>query len=249
MGFEPQFNTWTSYHLHTQQLLYALASTDYRLKPYDKHAKKYKTIKPIPPISGHGSVMRRVVVTGLGAITPLGVGARRSWRRLIAAESGIVDVSTTESYHADAERWKGLTSSIAGLVPTGKPGREAGLWSPSDWLDTTEQRRMSNFTQYAIAATEMALTEAAWKPSTPPDLEATGVCLGSGIGNLDDIYSTSLAFEKDVSLPHSSFFKQAKNEASEREHTKLRSIGRVTRKFLLCSSPRSSSTWPPATSP
>jgi 3-oxoacyl-[acyl-carrier-protein] synthase II len=57
---------------------------------------------------------------------------------------------------------------------------------------------MSLFTQYAIAATEMALRDAGWQPTNPADLEATGVCMGSGIGNLDDFYATSVAYEQDV---------------------------------------------------
>ncbi|KAK7742092.1 Mitochondrial beta-keto-acyl synthase [Cytospora paraplurivora] len=137
--------------------------------------------------------MRRVVVTGLGAITPLGVGARSTWKRLLAGESGLVDVTSTEP----RAQWKGLTSSVAGLVPSGKAGRAEGRWDPADWLDTTEQRRMSRFAQYAVAATEMAIADAGWRPSSQADLEATGVCLGSGIGNLDELYSTSIAFEKD----------------------------------------------------
>lgn len=140
--------------------------------------------------------MRRVVVTGLGAITPLGVGARSTWKRLVAGESGLVDITSTEP----RAQWKGLTSSVAGLVPSGKAGKAEGRWDPADWLDTTEQRRMSKFAQYAVAATEMAIADAGWRPSSQADLEATGVCLGSGIGNLDELYSTSIAFEKDVSL-------------------------------------------------
>lgn len=139
--------------------------------------------------------MRRVVVTGLGAITPLGVGARRTWQRLLAGESGLIDVSTLEP----RAQWQGLTSSVAGVVPNGEAGKTAGLWHASDWLDASEQRRMSRFAQYAMAAAEMALADAGWKPTKQSQLEATGVCLGSGIGNLEELYSTSLAFEKDVS--------------------------------------------------
>ncbi|KAJ4391235.1 Mitochondrial beta-keto-acyl synthase [Gnomoniopsis smithogilvyi] len=137
--------------------------------------------------------MRRVVVTGLGAITPLGVGARKTWSRLLAGESGLVDISSLEP----KTQWKGLTSTVAGIVPSGHAGRAEGQWHPSDWLDGSEQRRMSKFTQYAIAATEMALADAGWKPTSQADLEATGVCLGSGIGNLEELYSTSIAFEQD----------------------------------------------------
>ena len=140
--------------------------------------------------------MRRVVVTGLGAISPLGVGAQRTWQRLLAGRSGIIDVSAFEPQ----SRWKGLPSTVAGVVPSGSTGKTDGRWDASDWLDVGEQRRMSRFAQYAVAATRMALDHAGWDPSSQADLEATGVCLGSGIGNLDEMYSTSVTFDKDVSL-------------------------------------------------
>lgn len=139
--------------------------------------------------------MRRVVVTGLGAITPLGVGARLSWWRLLAGDSGIVSVAGLEPH----EQWRILPSTVAGVVPKG--GKGEGQWRPDDWLAPAEQRRTSTFTQYAMAAAAEALKDAEWEPRKQQELEATGVCLGSGIGNLDDIYSTSIAFERDVSLP------------------------------------------------
>jgi 3-oxoacyl-[acyl-carrier-protein] synthase II len=137
--------------------------------------------------------MRRVVVTGLGAITPLGVGIRRTWNRLLASESGIVSVANFEP----AARWRELPSTVAGIVPRGS--KDDGKWQASDWLEKGEERRMAQFTQYAIAATEMALGDAGWKPHTQEDKEATGVCLGSGIGNLEELYNTSLAYDKAVS--------------------------------------------------
>lgn len=136
--------------------------------------------------------MRRVVVTGLGAVTPLGVGVQRAWTRLIAGDCGITSVASL----TPQDRWKELTSRIAGVVP--KNG-EKGSWNPSDWVVNAEQRRMSLFTQYAIAATEMALRDSGWHATKPEDQENTGVCLGSGIGNLDEIYNTSLEYDKGVS--------------------------------------------------
>lgn len=135
--------------------------------------------------------MRRVVVTGLGAITPLGVGVKRTWTRLLNGECGIVSVADLEPQ----TRWKELTSTVSGLVPSGDG---EGQWRASDWLSANEQRRMSKFTQYAIAASDMALKDAGWEPKSEEQLEATGVCLGSGIGNLDEIYDTSLVHHKDV---------------------------------------------------
>ncbi|KAF4121200.1 3-oxoacyl-[acyl-carrier-protein] synthase II [Geosmithia morbida] len=151
--------------------------------------------------------MRRVVVTGLGAVTPLGVGIRRSWTRLLAGDSGIVSVADRQP----SDRWGELTSTVAGIVPAARrhdrggqvaeeeaeeeeeEGGESGLWDPTRWLGPTELRRMSTFTQYAIAASEMALVDAGLEDASERERENTGVCLGSGIGNLDEMYETSLA--------------------------------------------------------
>ncbi|EPE33089.1 Thiolase-like protein [Glarea lozoyensis ATCC 20868] len=135
--------------------------------------------------------MRRVVVTGLGAITPLGVGVRQTWTRLIAGHSGIVSVADLEPQ----ERWQPLPSTIAGTIP-GNGNKDEYRWQVLDWLSKGEERRMAKFSQYAIAATEMALQDADWRPATEAQKESTGVCLGSGIGNLEELYDTSIAYEK-----------------------------------------------------
>ncbi|KUJ19168.1 3-oxoacyl-synth [Mollisia scopiformis] len=134
--------------------------------------------------------MRRVVVTGLGAITPLGVGIRRTWSRLLAGESGIVSIAQ----YTPAPQWRELPSTVAGIVPEGS--KDEGRWQASDWLDKGDERRMAKFTQYAIAATDMALDDAGWRPNTQAEQESTGVCLGSGIGNLEELYKTSVAYDK-----------------------------------------------------
>lgn len=164
--------------------------------------------------------MRRVVVTGLGAITPLGVGVRRTWQRLLASESGLVSVADRGGDAREQAQWRDLTSTVAGVVPitTESPtlppsssdaaAEEDGtVWRPSDWLDASAQRRMSTFTQYAMAAAEMALRDAGWTPTSAEQQEMTGVCLGSGIGNLDDFYATSVAFHEGVRRPP--FFSRA----------------------------------------
>lgn len=137
--------------------------------------------------------MRRVVVTGLGAITPLGVGIRQTWKRLLASESGLASVAHLEP----APRWRELPSTVAGIVPQGS--KAEGKWQASDWLEKGDERRMAKFTQYAIAATEMALVDAGWRPHTQVQRETAGVCLGSGIGNLEELYNTSIAYDKAVS--------------------------------------------------
>ncbi|KAK1448516.1 3-oxoacyl-(acyl-carrier-protein) synthase 2, partial [Colletotrichum cuscutae] len=149
-------------------------------------SKRHTDIDP-----GYGTrVMRRVVVTGLGAISPFGVGVRTTWKRLLAGESAITSVADFEP----RSRWKDLTSTVAGVVPSHGSGPDQ--WRPGDWLDATEQRRMSKFAQYAVACADMAMKDAGWNPQSQEDKEATGVCLGSGIGNLEEIYETSLAFNQ-----------------------------------------------------
>jgi 3-oxoacyl-[acyl-carrier-protein] synthase II len=139
--------------------------------------------------------MRRVVVTGLGAVTPLAAGIKQTWRRLLASHSGIVSTASKSPIFAT------LPSRVAGLIPLGSVGseggnRENGLWNAKDWLNPTDERQMALFAQYAVAATHEALQDAGWRPTAREDLEMTGVCLGSGIGNLDECYNTSVAFEK-----------------------------------------------------
>ncbi|KAJ5195257.1 mitochondrial beta-keto-acyl synthase [Penicillium cinerascens] len=132
--------------------------------------------------------MRRVVVTGLGAVTPLGVGIRRTWSRLLEGHCGIINVN-----HRDA-RFKDQPCQIAAVVPKGS--RDEGGWMASEWLSRGEGRKMATFAQYAMAATEEALGDAGWKPEPFEQREATGVCLGSGIGNFEEIYDTVVAYEK-----------------------------------------------------
>ncbi|TID14683.1 ketoacyl synthase domain-containing protein [Venturia nashicola] len=131
--------------------------------------------------------MRRVVVTGLGAVTPLGIGVRRSWNRLIEGHGGIRSLGNDG-------RFDDLPSRVAATVPSGR--KEDGGWTAKEWLMPGEERKMALFSQYAMAAAGEALEDAGWKPSKEEDLEATGVYIGSGIGNLDDIVKTAVDYDK-----------------------------------------------------
>ncbi|KAM3416355.1 3-oxoacyl-[acyl-carrier-protein] synthase [Cercospora zeina] len=132
--------------------------------------------------------MRRVVVTGLGAVTPLAAGIRPTWQRLLQSQSGIVSTSSR------GEQFDALPSRVAGVVPQGS--RDDGRWQAKDWLTTSEGRTMALFAQYAVAAAQEALDDAGWHPTKQDDLESTGVAIGSGIGNLDEAYNTSVAFHE-----------------------------------------------------
>lgn len=152
--------------------------------------------------------MRRVVVTGLSAITPLGASLSHTWRGLINAKSGLVKTPDTEEYSVIPSRVAGIVpvpskfdheSPRSGSISTNKDSRRGELWNPDDWLSLGEQRRMAKYTQYAIAAAQMALQDASWNPE-PGTMGAqdTGVCLGSGIGNFEEVYNTSIAYHSGV---------------------------------------------------
>ncbi|KAF2150678.1 ketoacyl synthase domain-containing protein [Myriangium duriaei CBS 260.36] len=131
--------------------------------------------------------MRRVVVTGLGAVTPLAVGLRRTWKRLIEGQCGIVSLKDR------SPEFQALPSQVAGTVPRGT-SRHDGLWNPKDWLQPGDERKMAGFAQFAMAAAEEALDDAGWRPTSQTDLQGTGVYIGSGIGSLDDAYNTAIAY-------------------------------------------------------
>ncbi len=118
--------------------------------------------------------MRRIVVTGLGLVTPLGSGVKASWGRLIESESGIGAIQSFDV--------SDMPCRIAGMVPVGD--QADGLFNVGDWVDTKDQRKMDEFIVYAIAAAEEAIADAGWKPDNEEELERTGVMIGSGIGGL-----------------------------------------------------------------
>lgn len=113
-----------------------------------------------------------IVVTGMGAVTPLGVGVEVFWRRLLAGQSGIV--------RNDRFDTEGFVSPIAGLVP-GKDRDEHGF-DPVDFVDAKDVKKMDLFIQYAMGATAEALAQANWFPETLEDQQATATIIGSGVG-------------------------------------------------------------------
>ena len=147
--------------------------------------------------------MRRVVVTGLGLLTPLGSGVEHSWKGIREGRSGIRQITAF-----DTEGW-GCT--IAGEVPSvdgrggGKPG-EPGVFDPDAIMSAKERKRVDNFILYGIAAADEALADAGWKPETDHDRERTGVMMGSGIGGLGPIADTSLELEAKGPRRISPFF-------------------------------------------
>jgi 3-oxoacyl-[acyl-carrier-protein] synthase II len=131
--------------------------------------------------------MRRVVVTGLGMVTPLGCGVDATWRRLIAGESGASRIERFEV--AD------LPARIACQIPRGDGSN--GTYNPDQWMEPKEQRKVDPFIVYAMTAATQALRDANWKPATAEEQNATGVLIGSGIGGIGGIYDASITlYEK-----------------------------------------------------
>ncbi len=144
--------------------------------------------------------MRRVVVTGLGIVSPLGVGAEHNWHRLIRGESGLSKIT-----HFDASD---LASQVAGLVPQASTPEQAvgGLFHADHFLEPKEQKKVDQFIIYGIAAAQEAIYDSGWKPATDEQQERTGVLIGSGIGGLSSIYETSLLLQEKGPRRISPFF-------------------------------------------
>ena len=140
--------------------------------------------------------MRRVVVTGLGMVTPLGCGVEATWSNILAGKSGAVRIT---DFVVDD-----LACKIAARIPRGD-GTE-GTFNPDLFMDPKEQRKVDEFIVFAMAAAKEALDDADWHPATEEDRCATGVMIGSGIGGLGGIYEASLTLEKRGPRRISPFF-------------------------------------------
>lgn len=127
--------------------------------------------------------MRRVVVTGMGTVSPLGVGVDKNWDRLIKGQSGIKRIERFDV--------SDITSQIAGLVPYLSEGVEDGF-NPELTLPLKEHKKMDIFILYGLAAADEAIEDSGWKPTAQEDLERTGIMIGSGIGGLQSVYETSV---------------------------------------------------------
>ncbi|EDQ33813.1 beta-ketoacyl-acyl-carrier-protein synthase II [Hoeflea phototrophica DFL-43] len=121
--------------------------------------------------------MRRVVITGMGVVSPLGSGTEITWSRLINSENGASRVNTFDV--------SDIAAQIACSVPT-DPAIE-GAFIADDWMEPKEQRKVDPFIVFGIAAADMALKDAGWHPASDEDQIATGVMIGSGIGGLQGI--------------------------------------------------------------
>jgi len=130
--------------------------------------------------------MRRIVVTGMGLVTPLGIGLDHVWNRLIEGESGICAIQSFDV--------SDLPSRIAGQVPRGD--RASGLFNADEWVLPKDQRRMDEFIVYALAAAVQAVEDSGWQPDSEEERERTGVMIGSGIGGLPGITDSAITIHE-----------------------------------------------------
>jgi 3-oxoacyl-[acyl-carrier-protein] synthase II len=140
--------------------------------------------------------MRRVVVTGLGMVTPLACGVEPTWDRLLRGQSGARRVETFDV--------SDLAAKIACQVPRGD-GAD-GTFNPDQWMEPKERRKVDDFILFAMSAARQALDDAGWHPSSYSDQIKTGVMVGSGIGGLNGIAETAITLKERGPRRVSPFF-------------------------------------------
>jgi len=139
--------------------------------------------------------MRRVVVTGIGLVTPLGVGADFVWDKLISGHSGISEITKFDT--------SDLPVKIAAQIPRGD---QPGQYNPDHWHDPKEQRKVDEFITYAICASDQAIKDSGWVADTYDKQTRTGVIIGSGIGGLEGIEEASITLRDKGPRRISPFF-------------------------------------------
>jgi len=133
--------------------------------------------------------MRRVVVTGLGILSPLGLGVERNWDSITAGKSGLSKIE-----HFDASDF---SSKVAGVVPkTTDENPVDGAFNADLFVSAKEQRKIDPFISYGITAADEAIADSGWEPETDEQKERTGVLIGSGIGGLSTIYDSAITLHE-----------------------------------------------------
>ncbi len=139
--------------------------------------------------------MKRVVITGLGMVTPMACGVEPTWRRLLASDSATARVENFDV--------SDLPCQIAAQVPRGDA---PDAFDPDDWMDPKERRRVDDFIVYGMSAATQALQDADWSPESYEEQIETGVLIGSGIGGLGGIYDASITLHEKGPRRISPFF-------------------------------------------
>ena len=140
--------------------------------------------------------MRRVVITGMGMLTPLGCGVETTWARLIKGESGAKKIDRFDV--------SDIACQIACSIPRGD-GSD-GTYNPDQWMEPKEQRKVDEFIVYAMCAARQALDHAGWRPTSYEDQTSTGVMIGSGIGGVEGIAATAVQLHEKGPRRVSPFF-------------------------------------------
>ena len=140
--------------------------------------------------------MRRVVVTGLGMVSPLACGVEETWKRLISGENA---ANTITRFNAD-----NFATNYACEIPFGDGSN--GTFNPTDWMEPKERRKVDDFILYGMAAADMAVADSGWSPKEEEDFYRTGVMIGSGVGGLSTIADTSLTLQERGPRRVSPFF-------------------------------------------
>ncbi len=140
--------------------------------------------------------MRRVVVTGMGMVSPLGCGVEPTWKRIIGGESGARRIAEFEV--------SDLSCQIACRIPRGDGS--SGTFNPDQWMEPKEQRKVDEFIVYAMSAARQALDDADWHPVSEEDRCATGTMIGSGIGGLEGIADAAILVKERGPRRLSPFF-------------------------------------------
>jgi len=140
--------------------------------------------------------MRRVVVTGLGMVSPLACGVEQTWARLLKAESAAGTITRFDAGH--------LATTYACEIPRGD-GQD-GTFNPDDWMEPKEARKVDEFILYGMAAATQAVRDAGWEPEDEESRLRTGVMIGSGIGGLSSIANTAVLLKERGPRRVSPFF-------------------------------------------
>ncbi len=140
--------------------------------------------------------MRRVVITGLGMVTPLACGVEETWSRLIAGHSGAGTIAKFDASH--------LATTYACEVPRGDGS--GGTFNPDDWMEPKDQRKVDDFILYGVAAAVQAVRDSGWMPEDEESRCRTGVMIGSGIGGLTSIAETAVLIKERGPKRVSPFF-------------------------------------------
>ena len=140
--------------------------------------------------------MRRVVITGIGMVTPLGCGIEPTWQRLIEGKSG---ASRIERFDVSD-----LPCKIGCTIPRGD-GSD-GTYNPDQWMEPKDQRKVDDFIIYAMCAARQAIDDSGWKPTSDEDQAATGTMIGSGIGGIEGIAETAIVLHEKGPRRVSPFF-------------------------------------------